>query len=324
MGCLNNKVPDLPPSCRGKGTFIFFVNGEEVNFRTLTTDRLAPWSENSSNACSKLSLVENQKSNRFFSAAILKRPKSAKTPLGINRDNQLRVWRTNPLMNDQVQFQLHVYTATLPRCPRLRKKVVYVLKDGVQLGYGIIMYCFTEVGLDPQPINKPIEVSEHYLERFPMRIQMQIQSMLDTMTPIEIAKKIFDDHGVVVNAHMLHYLRRQEVNAAAINRAKFRGQLTWTNADGAGPSTSAPVKPEEPVELSNSDLIMTDMVADGAMVVEHTEVIGQCSMEQHEEPAMVDDEPMDTSLEQPKQSVFLQSTQVRFCQNIYEISNEMF
>lgn len=48
FGCMNSKVPVLPPFTTAKGVFVFFVNGGEVDFRLLMTDDLGPWDENSS------------------------------------------------------------------------------------------------------------------------------------------------------------------------------------------------------------------------------------------------------------------------------------
>ncbi|EGT31837.1 hypothetical protein CAEBREN_01175 [Caenorhabditis brenneri] len=144
VSSINNKIPDLPPPCTGKGTFVYFINGQEINYRNLTVDRLCPWSENAHN-------------NPF---GITKRPKSWKVPLGLNSDNQLRAFKTTESASAiSSDYQLHTYTATLPRCTRLRKKIVYVRKNDHQVGNALIMYQFTEDGPIPQPSDKYISTS---------------------------------------------------------------------------------------------------------------------------------------------------------------------
>ncbi|CAI5438508.1 unnamed protein product [Caenorhabditis angaria] len=200
IGCLNSRVPSLPPSTSGKGAFIFFVDGLEVDSRNLTTDGLVPWSENSSTSA--------------MTGAACKRPKSAKTPLALNRENQLRVWKTPPgngRASEGVEFQLHTYNATLPRCPRLKKKVAYVLKNGQQIGHSMIMYWFTESGEIPIPINLNTLNPEVSVQRLPNSIREEASRLLQSLTPAEVAKLLQDRHGIQVSPKTLYYLRRRDL-----------------------------------------------------------------------------------------------------------------
>ncbi|CDK13334.1 DUF7747 domain-containing protein [Caenorhabditis elegans] len=201
LGCLNNRVPALPPATTGKAAFVFFIDGLEVDARNLTCDGLVPWSENTS-------------TNPH---GITKRPKSAKQALALNREGQLRIWKTpSSHRSDLIEFQLHVYTATLPRCPRLRKKVTYVLKNGHQIGNAMIIYWYTEPGEMPAPVNVSTMSSaqEYSLQRLPPHIREDVLRLLARMTPAEVAKVILEKYGIQVNTKMLYYVRRREIMAA--------------------------------------------------------------------------------------------------------------
>lgn len=260
LGCLNTKVPDLPPSITGKGTFVFFVNGEEVNFRSLTTDKLTPWSENT---CSN-------------PHGITKRPKSSKTPLGFNRHNQLRVCKGNALAVDPIEFQLHIYTATLPRCTRLRKKVVYVQRDGNQYGHGLIMYSYTEPGAVPQPIQKTIQPStDEWFSSLPSNIREDVFHLLKTAPVNETAKIIHQEHGIHISPNMLFSLKRRELSGSHADNDTFVTE--WTGADGAGPSTSAKTETVEEVVIEEQipkTIMGHEMMIGGDMIVEHIEEVG--------------------------------------------------
>ncbi|KAF1767742.1 hypothetical protein GCK72_007701 [Caenorhabditis remanei] len=187
LGCLNNKVPNLPPPISTRGMFAFFVNGEEVNCRLLTADKLAPWSE-SSNFNSNITTTM--------------RPKTAKTPLKLNNHGQLRVQRT---VSEPTGYQLHTYMATLPRCPRLRKKVVYVERNGRQCGHALIMYNYTEHGDPPLPLSS---IQDWYNE-LEEPIREDIQQLSKSMTPAEVVKNIFELHGVHINPEWIYNLRHR-------------------------------------------------------------------------------------------------------------------
>uniref|UniRef100_A0A8R1E441 Reverse transcriptase domain-containing protein n=1 Tax=Caenorhabditis japonica TaxID=281687 RepID=A0A8R1E441_CAEJA len=136
LGCLNNRVPTMPPATSEKRAFVFFIDRNEVTDRNLTCDGLSPWSD-----------------NRAIPNGVNRRAKSSRTPLALNRNNQLRVWRTPVPRADLAEYQMVTYMAILPRCPRLRKKVIYVLKNGLPIGHAMIIYMYTDTGEVPVPVN---------------------------------------------------------------------------------------------------------------------------------------------------------------------------
>ncbi|CAI2315938.1 unnamed protein product [Caenorhabditis sp. 36 PRJEB53466] len=259
LGCVNNRVPSLPPPTTGKGAYVFFVNGLEIDARNLTCDGLVPWSENST-------------SNTHGTT---KRPKSAKSALALNRDGQLRVWKTPGLRGDIVEFQLHVYSATLPRCPRLRKKVVYVLRNGHQIGHAMIIYWYTESGDMPTPINMNQLSPEFSLQRLPPNIRDDIHELLNRLTPPEVAKIVLEKYGITVNTKMLYYIRRRNIISMSggeihpesydiknemLDQSSYVDE--WAQAPD-GPSTSTRSKQNT----------MDEVLVDGDMQVAHTEEI---------------------------------------------------
>ncbi|CAB3408107.1 unnamed protein product [Caenorhabditis bovis] len=197
FGCLNNRVPALPPATPGKGAYVFFIDGLEVDSRNLTCDGLVPWSENvSSNP-----------------TGLTRRPKSIKYPLALNREGQLRVWRSPPMAGPRldVEFQMHIYTATLPRCPRLKKKVVYVVKNGMQIGHSMIIYWFTEAGEMPVPITYGNVNPEITVQRMPASVREEARNLLMTNSANEVGKMIQERHGIQISNSALYYLRRREM-----------------------------------------------------------------------------------------------------------------
>lgn len=162
---LNSRIPDLPPDCTEKATFVFFLNGEEVNYRSLTVDKLAPWSESSN--------VQGAK-----------RPKSSKMPLYLNSSNRLRVCKNH---TDPSEYQLHIYTATLPRCQRLRKKIIYIQHDGRPFGNAMIMYQFTESGPMPHPIYGGVPWPEGSEEPPQMELHLEHEMIIGEEVVIEEA-----------------------------------------------------------------------------------------------------------------------------------------
>lgn len=71
-----------------------------------------------------------------------KRPKSHRLLLGQNRLGQLRVIRNKKYPPTDADFQMHIYGATLPRCPRLKKRVRFNWKMLLLLVLG----CFRNQG----------------------------------------------------------------------------------------------------------------------------------------------------------------------------------
>ncbi|CAD6184250.1 unnamed protein product [Caenorhabditis auriculariae] len=192
MACLNNRVPVLPPATLGKGAFIFFVDGMEVDPRNLTCDGLAPWSE----------------STTLNNGAFARRPKSHKLPLGLNREGQLRVIRS--MRNENHEFQLHIYSATLPRCPRLRKRVVYVLKNGAQIGHAMIAYWFTEPGEMPVPVTHGNSIHmETAFMRLPPSLRDEARRLLLSLPPGEVARILSEKADSPITVRSLYNVRRE-------------------------------------------------------------------------------------------------------------------
>lgn len=158
FGCMNSKVPVLPPFTTAKGVFVFFVNGGEVDFRLLMTDDLGPWDENSS-------------SKPRESAG----EKSSVVPLVYSCQNQLRVVTGNNQSMKSVEFKLRTCTAVSSRCLRLQKKVAYVERGGHQFGHGIIIYRFTEPGPTPEPCERKYKMStDIWFDHLPEDIRQEL------------------------------------------------------------------------------------------------------------------------------------------------------
>ncbi|CAP35371.1 Protein CBG17809 [Caenorhabditis briggsae] len=245
MGCLNNKVPDLPPPITGKGLVVFFVDMRELNIRALTIDKLVPWSESVSN-----------------SAGPTIRPKSCKTPLMVNAHGQLRVSKSP----DHSTYQIHTYTATLPRCTRLRKKVVYVLKNGGPCGHALIMYSFTEAGETPQPLHKAIHGhyarggggSDDWYHNLDQNIREDVDLYMRTMNPGEAIKSLYEVHGIQVTRGMLYALRQSAADELDVETA-YGSYATKDEQSGM-----------IDVEMMDSEEMM---VEEEEIIVEHTETV---------------------------------------------------
>ncbi|CAO4382286.1 unnamed protein product [Caenorhabditis nigoni] len=243
MGCLNNKVPDLPPPITGKGLVVFFVDMRELNIRALTIDKLVPWSESVSN-----------------SAGPTIRPKSCKTPLMVNAHGQLRVSKAP----DHSTYQIHTYTATLPRCTRLRKKVVYVLKNGGPCGHALIMYSFTEAGETPQPLQKAIHGhyarggggSDDWYHNLDQNIREDVDLYMRTMNPGEAIKSLYEVHGIQVTRGMLYALRQ-----SAADDLDVEAYGSYAKDEQSGVID---------VEMMDSEDMM---VEEEEIIVEHTETV---------------------------------------------------
>ncbi|KAK6040864.1 hypothetical protein COOONC_21632, partial [Cooperia oncophora] len=79
-----------------------------------------------------------------------RRPKTSKISLGLNREGQLRVMKMS--RSQGTDYQMHIYAATLPRLPRLKKRVIYLTKGGMQIGHSMIVYWYTEEGALPTQV----------------------------------------------------------------------------------------------------------------------------------------------------------------------------
>lgn len=58
-----------------------------------------------------------------------RRPKTSKISLGLNREGHLRVMKMS--RSQGTDYQMHIYAATLPRLPRLKKRVRVICVLGV-------------------------------------------------------------------------------------------------------------------------------------------------------------------------------------------------
>uniref|UniRef100_A0A1I7V3P8 RRM domain-containing protein n=1 Tax=Caenorhabditis tropicalis TaxID=1561998 RepID=A0A1I7V3P8_9PELO len=253
MGCLNNKVPDLPPPCTDRGIFVFFINGEEVSYRSLTVDKLVPWSEN-------VSTNPN---------GVTKRPKSSKTPLGLNIQNQLRILKcSSGVLQEPSDYQLHVYTATLPRCCRLRKKVVYVQQDGRPCGHAMIMYSYTEPGEMPVPLDRYAPSPEEWLNTMNEAVRDDIIQLAKTMPSEEVVRLIQQDHGIRININMVIALKKSDLRKTNLANA-------WAAVDETPKMEEVEEVTEEVVieEQVPSAIMDHEMIVDGEIIIEQTEVI---------------------------------------------------
>ncbi|EGT50289.1 hypothetical protein CAEBREN_06499 [Caenorhabditis brenneri] len=257
-GILNKKIPDMPPDCTGKGTFAFFIDGEEVNYRSLTVDKLCPWSENAATNPN----------------GVTKRPKSSKTPLGLNADNHLRVLKSaSGVPLDPTEYQLHIYTATLPRAVRLRKKVVYIQQNGRPFGNALIMYSFTEHGSMPRPIDRYALPMEEWLSNLDETIQSAILHLMKTLpTPEQVSRKIYDDFGLRLPNNMLYLLKRQMVRDSQLRKVPGYDWSTATDANIAPESIVEEIVIEEEVPQAVMD---HELMVEGEIIIESTEEMSE-------------------------------------------------
>ncbi|VDO33341.1 unnamed protein product [Haemonchus placei] len=165
LGCLNTRVPMFPPMTTSRGTFIFFIDGGEVDIRNLTCDALSPWSE---------SLQMSDEIHLLYS-------RMRKISLGLNREGQLRVMKMS--RSQGTDYQMHIYAATLPRLPRLKKRVIYLTKGGMQIGHSMIVYWYTEEGALPTQVlfhhqNYVLLRFFHVYTLFVVRFHMETASLL--------------------------------------------------------------------------------------------------------------------------------------------------
>ncbi|KAK5976586.1 hypothetical protein GCK32_006606, partial [Trichostrongylus colubriformis] len=174
MACLNSRVPMFPPMTTSRGTFIFFIDGGEVDIRNLTCDALSPWSES-------LQMTDG--------SIMCRRPKTSKISLGLNREGQLRVMKMS--RSQGTDYQMHIYAATLPRLPRLKKRVIYLTKGGMQIGHSMIIYWYTEEGALPTQVPHGNSVtSEALYTRLPPSVRDEARRLLANHPPSEVAEML--------------------------------------------------------------------------------------------------------------------------------------
>ncbi|CAJ0573057.1 unnamed protein product, partial [Mesorhabditis spiculigera] len=161
LGLLNDKVPGMPPQTQMTGCFVCFVDtksGALVDQRQLTIDALAPWSEGQRGA------------------AIFIRPKYKRYQLYRSNENARRLelcWNAGEaaVEDNASEFSLVVYTATLPRCQRLKKRIYYVMCGRCLVGNVVIFYNY-EI---PGPL--PTEVAP--LNLVNAEVQKRVNAVLD-------------------------------------------------------------------------------------------------------------------------------------------------
>ncbi|CAJ0570400.1 unnamed protein product, partial [Mesorhabditis spiculigera] len=150
LGLLNDKVPGMPPQTQMTGCFVCFVDtksGALVDQRQLTIDALAPWSEGQRGA------------------AIFIRPKYKRYQLYRSNENARRLelcWNAGEaaVEDNASEFSLVVYTATLPRCQRLKKRIYYVMCGRCLVGNAVIFYNYEVPGPLPTEMLKNDELAE--------------------------------------------------------------------------------------------------------------------------------------------------------------------
>lgn len=260
MGCLNEKVPDMPPSCTTKGLFVFFVNMNEINIRSLTIDKLVPWSEN---------LAHGPHGGPTI------RPKSAKSSLVLNAHGQLRVAKNQ----EHSEYQIHTYSATLPRCTRLRKKVVYVLRNGGPFGNALIMYSFTENGDDPQPMQKSLSsyANDDWYHMLTPIVREDVDVYMRTMNLSDVKKSLYEVHGLNLSRAQLYALQsaQQPHHHHHHHREGSGGdEDVEIDVDGYGwPTTSAGPKMEHPDQDQLIEHGGHEMMVEEEIIVGHTETV---------------------------------------------------
>lgn len=209
-----------------------------------------------------------------------------------------------------VEFQLHVYSATLPRCPRLRKKVIYVLKNGHQIGNAMIIYWYTEPGEMPTPVNVNAVSQEFSLQRLPPQVREDVHRLLSRMTPAEVAKVILEKYGIQVNTKMLYYVRRREIMSMSMRNNEMHHQqesydIKSEMIDGAQyveEWTTGPVDPNGPStssDMTGKQKIMHELLDESDMQVAHTEEIEQPPIRQRDEYSRKM-EPMQQQQQEPR------------------------
>ncbi|KIH59872.1 hypothetical protein ANCDUO_09885 [Ancylostoma duodenale] len=193
LACLNTRVPMFPPMTTQRGTFVFFIDGGEVDIRNLTCDALSPWSES-------LHMSDG--------SIMCRRPKTSKISLGLNREGHLRVMKMS--RSQGTDYQMHIYAATLPRLPRLKKRVIYLTKGGMQIGHSMIVYWYTEEGALPTQVPHGNSItSEALYTRLPPSVRDEARRLLATHQPSEVAEMLSNKMNYAVTPRALYNIRRE-------------------------------------------------------------------------------------------------------------------
>ncbi|WKX88248.1 hypothetical protein Q1695_008133 [Nippostrongylus brasiliensis] len=260
LSCLNTRVPMFPPMITTRGTFVYFIDGGEVDVRNLTCDALAPWSES-------LQMSDG--------SIMCRRPKTSKISLGLNREGQLRVMKMS--RSQGTDYSMHIYAATLPRLPRLKKRVIYLTKSGMQIGHSMIVYWYTEDGALPSQVpHGNCITSEALYTRLPPSIRDEARRLLANHPPAEVAEMLSNKTNFSVPPRVLYNIRRElrRDNPRYVESVKMEGSgiddldyiPDWLQADI--------VHAKKQGELAG-DQSSQGIVDAGAIDVSHTEEVAQ-------------------------------------------------
>ncbi|KJH51273.1 hypothetical protein DICVIV_02552 [Dictyocaulus viviparus] len=249
----------FPPMTTSRGTFVFFVDGGEVDIRNLTCDALSPWSE----------------SMQMSDGSIMcRRPKTSKISLGLNREGQLRVMKMS--RSQGTDYQMHIYAATLPRLPRLKKRVIYLTKAGIQIGHSMIVYWYTEEG--PLPTQVPHGnnmTSEALYTRLPPSLRDEARRLLAIHTPAEVAEMLSSKMNYTVAPRSLYNIRRElrrehpryvDIKLESSGMEELDYVPDWLQADIANAKKQGEMAAAHSAE---------GIVDGGAIDVSHTEEVAQ-------------------------------------------------
>ncbi|CAO4387538.1 unnamed protein product [Caenorhabditis nigoni] len=209
--CVNQTAPDFPPLTTRKCMFAFFVRIKRTNLHSLTIDKLDPW-------------VDNAYSGEYTIPS-----RTEIIPLKFTSPNNLEVDESE---NNQAMFHMSIHTTMLSRCSRLRKKVIYLRKGASTMVYALILYYYTETGVEPQPLQT--SKSLKWFQNLDVHIQEDLKVWMDNMNTLEIIRKLNTKYGIRAASSEICSLKLQ------LSRRDQDVTDSWTNTDGTGPSTSAP------------------------------------------------------------------------------------
>ncbi|GMT37285.1 hypothetical protein PFISCL1PPCAC_28582 [Pristionchus fissidentatus] len=187
-GLLNHTVPLFPPLIGDKGDFVYFVSGADMDPRNLTCDGMAPWSD-----------------SRLPQAT---RPKSRKLPVEKSRDGVLRY--VGGTRWEQTAYFLVVYYAVLPRCPRLKKRIIYACNSNNEIiGNIMIVYSYTEEGVIPQQVphgNATTVMQPFY--RMPPSLRDEAKRLLIEKRPAGEVASALNDRSPSVTSRAIYNISK--------------------------------------------------------------------------------------------------------------------
>ncbi|PIO66919.1 hypothetical protein TELCIR_11353 [Teladorsagia circumcincta] len=223
-----------------------------------------------------------------------RRPKTSKISLGLNREGQLRVMKMS--RSQGTDYQMHIYAATLPRLPRLKKRVIYLTKGGMQIGHSMIVYWYTEEGA------LPTQVRIEDLDYIPDWLQADIahakkQGELAAEAAAQSAQGIVDGGDIDVS-------HTEEVEQAVGSpvRKDFGIEIVADNHPllVEGESIEAMVVTDD--GLVSAEIVDEGMIPEGA-TIENVEIVEEsvvvedhpATVQSEAEPEQKDDTPKDAT-----------------------------